>query len=175
MQMTEQTKRTEGKIPTDYGMKDYYKFFSNTYGKDIVSAAKFNKIISEVNLAIIEMMLNEGFEYKMPYINTTLMIKKDKRTSKIKDGKVVNNAPVDWPTTKKLWAMDEEAKEKKLIVRYLNNHTSGYVFRIYLKKFGCTLYNRSIFKFKAVRKFQRALSARIKDDNKDKFDTYLLY
>lgn len=171
----EHVKRTEGKLPSDYGMKDYFKFFQGKYGKDIVNPGKFNKIVSEINLAIIDMMLNEGFEYKMPYLNTTLLIKKDKRTPKLIDGKLYSTSPVNWPVTNKLWKEDPEAREKKILVRHLNNHTSGYVFRIYLKKFGCSLNNRSIFRFKPTRKFQRALGERIKDDNKDKFDTYLLY
>lgn len=167
-------KRGKNKIPTDYGMKDYYEFYAEKYNSDI-PRTKYNKIISEINQGIIDMMLNEGFEFKIPYINSTVMIKKDKRTPRIVNGKVINPSPVDWVTTRKLWESDEEAAEKKILVRYVNSHTSGYVFRIYLKKFGATFKNRSIYKFKASRKFQRELTARIKDENKDRFDTFLLY
>lgn len=167
--------RGKSKITADYGMKDYFKFYQEKYPESKVTRAKYNKIVSKVNEGIIEMMLNEGLEYKIPHLNATIIIRKDKRKPKIKDGKVINNSPVDWVTTKKLWAEDVEAKEKKILVRFTNSHTSGYVFRIYLKKFGATFKNRSSYKFKPGRKFQRGLGARIKDDNKDKFDTYLLY
>jgi hypothetical protein len=170
-----QPARTKNKITSDYGMKDYYKYYKETNPSSEVTRVKYNKIISQINEEIINMMLNESFEYKLPHINATLTIRKDKRKPTIKDGKVVNSSPVDWVTTKKLWEEDPETKEKGLLVRYLNTHTAGYVFRIYLKKFGASIKNRSYYKFKPSRKFQRALSARIKDDNKDKFDTYLLY
>ncbi len=167
--------RSKNKISVDYGMPDYYEYFEQEYPELNIPRSKFNKIIGEVNDGIINLILNEGLEFKLPYLYTTFIIKKDKRKPKIKDGKVINNAPVDWKTTKKLWDEHPETKEKKLLVRYTNTHTSGYVFRIYFKKFGSHLKNRSYFKFKPSRRFQRALSARIKDDNKDKFDAYLLY
>jgi hypothetical protein len=167
-------KRGKNKIPTDYGMKDYYNFYSEKYNSNM-PRTKYNKIISDINQGIIDLMLNEGFEFKIPHINSTIMIKKDKRTPRIVNGKVINPSPVDWVTTRKLWESDPEAEEKKILVRYVNSHTSGYVFRIYLKKFGATFKNRSVYKFKASRKFQRELTARINDENKDRFDTYLLY
>jgi hypothetical protein len=167
--------RSKNKIQSDYGMKDYYKYYRENNPDSEVSRAKFNKIISTVNEEIIEMMLNDGFEYKLPHINATLTIRKDKRKPTIKNGKVINPSPVDWVKTKKLWEEEPDTKEKKILVRHTNSHTSGYVFRIYLKKFGASIKNRSYYKFKPTRKFQRALGARINDDNKDKFDTYLLY
>lgn len=170
-----QPNRSKNKIKTDYGMKDYYKFYKEQYPDSKVTRAKYNKIISLVNEGIIEMMLNEGLEYKFPHINSTLIIRKDKRKPTIKDGKVINPSPVDWVKTKKLWQDEPDTKEKKILVRHTNSHTSGYVFRIYMKKFGATIKNRSLYKFKPARKFARALGDRIKDDNKDKFDTYLLY
>ncbi len=167
--------RSKNNIQSDYGMKDYYKHYMEKYPDSKVTRAKYNKIISIINKELIEMMLNDGLEYKLPYINATLTIRKDKRKPMIKNGKVINPSPVDWVKTKKLWEEDPDTKEKKVLVRYTNSHTSGFVFRIYLKKFGAAIKNRSYYKFKPSRNFQRALGARIKDDNKDKFDTYLLY
>lgn len=167
--------RSKNNIKSGYGMKDYYKFYSEHNPDKKIAKAKFNKIISTVNKEIIEMMLNEGFEYKLPHIHTTITIRKDKRKPSIKDGKVINPSPVDWVKTKKLWKEEPDTKVKKILVRHINSHTSGYVFRIYLKKFGAAIKNRSYYKFKPSRYFQRALGERINDDNKDKFDTYLLY
>lgn len=167
--------RGKNKIKADYGMKDYYDFYQKKYDNPKIDKSMYNKVISAANNAIMDMMLNDGLEYKIPYIGTVLTIRKDKRTPKIVDGKVVNNSPVDWVTTKKLWEKDPDAKEKRILVKYLNHHTSGFVFRIYMKKFGSSFKNRTVYKFEPSRKFKRALSARIKDDNKDKFDTYLLY
>ncbi len=162
------------KIKVDYGMPDYYNHYCKI-SDNPVSKLKYNKIISDFNNGIIDLILNDSLEYKIPHINSTLLVKKDKRKPRIKDGKLINSSPVDWKTTSKLWNDDPDAKKKKILVRYINSHTSGYVFRIYMKKFSSTFKNRSYYSFKTSRKLQRALSARIKDDNKDKFDAYLLY
>lgn len=167
--------RSSNKVKVDFGMTDYYKFYKERYKESKVSRLTYNKIITEANAAIIELVLNKGIEYKLPSLSTVLTVRKDKRVSKIIDGKVVNPTPIDWATTKKLWEQDEDAKTKKILVKYLNHHSSGYVFRIYMKKFGSSFKNRSVYKFQASRRFKRALGARIKDDNKDKYDTYLLY
>ena len=70
---------------------------------------------------------------------------------------------------------DEEAKEKKLLVRFTNYHTSKYVFRLYFKKYIYSFKNKKYYKFKTVRSFARALANRIKDENKNKYDAFLLY
>lgn len=170
----EKISRGAKKIQGHYGMKDYYKHYKKTTDKP-VNAIKYNKVISLFNKELVELMLNENVEYNLPSLGLNLSIRKDKRVPKIVNGKLVNNSPVDWVTTKQLWDRNEEAKNNKVLVRYLNNHTSGYVFRIYLKKFGAKLKNRTVYKYKPARSFQRALGARIKDLTKDKFESFLLY
>jgi hypothetical protein len=159
---------------SDFGIQDYYKFFNNKY-KVGVNKQTYKKIINDFNQQMINLIIEENLIYRLPYINMEVVIKKDKRKPKIKDGKVINNAPVNWKVTNELWENDEEAKEKKIFVRHSNYHTSGYVFRIYCKKFKCKLKYRSLYKFKPNRKFTRQLSARLLDENKDNLDAYLLY
>ena len=168
-------KRTEGKIKSDYGMTDYFKYFSKN-NKDIdIDKFKYKKIISEFNNGIINLIIEDGLEYTLPYIGSTVCIRKDKRVPRIVNGKLYNSAPVDWVATNKLWAEDSESREKKLLVRYLNNHTSKYVFRIYFKKYNLHCLNKKLFSFKVNRNFSRLLGKRIKDEDKEKFDSYLLY
>ena len=166
--------RSSRKIPIDYSIKDYYNFYKKKYNSNILQG-KYSKIISEFNKELINLIIEENLEYKMPYLGFTFSIRKDKRVPTIKNGRLYNTNPVDWPTTKKLWEEDEEAKDRKLLVRYLNNHSSGYVYRVFCKKFTSKMKNKSLYKFKTNRFFQRSLSKRIKDENKDKFDCYLLY
>ena len=162
------------KLKTDYGMPEYYKYYSK-HNKTKVSKVIYNKIITEFNLAIINLMLNDNFIYYIPHLNMELIIKKDKRKPRIANGKLINNIPIDWKKTNELWNKDKEAKEKKLLVRYNNSHTSGFVFRLTLGKFRSKVKNKSLLKIKANRLFQRSLSKRIKDMNKNPFDSYLLY
>lgn len=160
------------KNKSDYGIKDYYKFYKKKYNKENTN---YTKIITEFNKALIELILNEGLVYQLPYIGMEIMIRKEKRNIRIKDGKVYNPNPIDFKATKELWEKDEEAKQKRLKIRHNNYHTSGYVFRIYLKKFKSRIKNRSFYKIKANREFTRGIAKRINDPNKEAFDAFLLY
>jgi hypothetical protein len=168
-------KRTQGKIKTHYGLSDYYKYFRTEYPEIKMNKTLYSNIISDFNKAIIDLIIEENLEYDLTHLGSTLSIKKDKRVPSIKNGKLYNTAPVDWVATNKLWSEDIEAKEKKLLVRHNNYHTMKYVFRIYFKKYKYPFINKKLYSFKANRAFSRLLGARIKDETKDRYDTYLLY
>lgn len=162
------------KLKADYGIRDYYKF----YKKDVnnpIDKKLYNEIITKYNTEIKNLIIEENLVYQLPYLGFEVILKKQKRVPKIKNGKLLNNIPPDWKATKELWEKDEEAKEKKLLVRYDNYHTSNYIYRIYFKKFKSKIKNKSLFKFQPNRSFKRQLSARIKDPNKDNLNAYLLY
>lgn len=163
------------KIKVDYGMFDYYKYYVKNSGSDI-DRTTFNKIVSDFNSEIANAIINEGLEFKPKYVQLTICVRKSKRVPRIdENGKLINTMPVDYKSTKELWERDPEAKEKKLVLRYLNNHTGKYVFRIKAIKSGYTYSNKKYYKFKAVRKFARDLGKRILDQDLDKFDAYKLY
>lgn len=161
------------KIKRDYGITDYFKFYSKINPN--ISRKKYNDIITDFNKGIVNLIIEEHLQYYIPHLGFEIMIKKDKRKPRIVNGKLINNVPIDWKATNILWNKDAEAKEKKLLVRYNNSHTSGYVFRIYCKKFKSKVKNKNLYKFKPNRQFQRDLSKRIKDPNKDNFDAFLLF
>ena len=163
------------KIKSDYGMRDYYNSYRKEYDNKDISPVLFNKILTDFNSGIIDLVIEHNLIFYMPFLGLEIFIKKDKRRPKIKNGKLINNIPIDWKATNELWDRNPEAKEKKILVRYTNSHTSGYVFRIYCKKFKSKIRNKRLYKFKPNRKFQRSLSARIKDPDKDNFDAFLLY
>lgn len=168
-------KRTSGKIKPGYGIQDYYKFFKETNEDLNIDFKLYKKVISMFNSEIINLIIEDNLEYNIPYLGSTLSIKKDKRLPKIVNGKLYNTTPVDWVETNKLWSEDSEAREKKLLVRYLNSHTSKYVFRIYFKKHKLPFKNKQFYSFKSSRNFQRTLSARINDETKEKYESFLLY
>lgn len=167
-------KRTEGKNKSDYGLKDYYKFYCQTTDNP-VSKAKYNKVISEINLKIIDSILNNSLEYKPTHLQFTFAIRKSKREVQIKEGKLINTNPIDWKSTNELWQDDKEARDKKLLIRFQNNHTSKYIFRIKALKTGQKFVNKQYYRFKACRSFQRGLAKRIMDTKKDKFDAYNIF
>lgn len=162
------------KNKADYGMSDYCTFYRKEYNNKI-NRSLYNNIITDFNDSVRKLIINEELNFYAPYIGIELSIRKDKRKPRIVDGKLINNIPVDWKATNELWNKDSEAKEKKLLVRYNNSHTSGYVYRLYLNKFKSKMRNKNYFKFRTNRIFQRMLSKRIKDPNKEMFDSFLLY
>lgn len=167
-------KRTLGKIKAHFGMKDYFRWYKKN-NNDPVTYNVYSDIISEYNKAVIDLMLNESLEYRIPVLHLLLTIRKEHRAPKIINGKLYNNRPINFSKTMALWAADEEAKKNKTILRYNNRHTSGYVFRIYCKKHESGMSHKKLYKFKPSRQFKRDLAARINDEDKPKFDCYLLY
>ncbi len=168
-------KRTEGKIKTHYGMKDYFKFFKKEYPDLNITNKKYYDIIADFNEGLINLIIENNVEYNLPHLGSSLSVKKTKQLPKIVEGKLVNKTPVDWVATNKLWLEDEEAREKKLLVRYNNYHTSKHVFGISFKKYIYPFKNKKYYKFKTNRDFARLLGKRINDQDKDKYDAYLLY
>jgi len=167
-------KRTLGKIKAHFGMKDYYRYYKKN-SEAPVEYNKYSEIISKYNKSIIELMLNNGLEYRIPILHFLLTIRKDQRKPQIKNGKLYNNRPLDFKRTRELWAVDEEARKNKVLLRHNNNHTGGFVFRIYFKKHESSNKNKKYFKFNPSRDFKRGLAQRINDDSKPQFDCYLLY
>jgi len=168
-------KRTAGKIKAHYGIKDYYKAFKKDNPKLNIPYNQFTKIVNKFNERIVEAIIEDNLHYKLPYLGASLSVKKHKSVPRIVDGKLYNPTPVDWQATNKLWDEDEEARERKLLVRYSNNHTSKHVFRIYFKKYIYPFINKKYYSFDTCRAFSRRLGARINDENKDTYDAFLLY
>lgn len=166
--------RTEGRINTDYGVRDYYKYYKG-YSTTPVDVKKFNKVMYEFNKAIVDMIINDSLEYKPTTLQMSFCVRKAKRIPRIKDNKLINTNPIDWKSTKDLWLVDEEAADKKILIRHLNNHTSKYVFKIKILKAGIYYKNKKLFRFKACRSFQRSLAKRILDPEQDNFQAFNLY
>lgn len=158
----------------DYGIPDYREFYKKKYDSDI-SAREYSRILREFNDALTDLIVNESLTYTIPYILFEINIRKIRRRPRIEDGVLVNPNPVNWKATNELWDRNEEAKEKKLLIRYSNPHTSGYIFRAYCKKFKSNVRNRSYYKSITNRKFKTKINKRVMDPNKDNYDAFLLY
>ena len=154
-------------------MPDYYKSYRSNGGV-VKDKGIYNKIITDFNLEIQDLIIEDRLIYLIPHLNLEILLKKEKRKPKIVDGKLINNLPVDWDATMALWAREPEAKKQKLLIRHRNSHTSGFVFRIYCKKFRCQIGGKNLYKFRTVRDFGRKVSKAIFNPNKN-IDAYLLW
>ena len=146
-----------------YGMRDYYKFFCEQNPSIKISKQKFNSIISEFNKIMAKDLIDE-LVIPLPYRLGKIEILKTKRSAYYdKFGILKNNIPIDWKATKELWKKDKDSKEKKILVRYKNTNTNGYVFKVYYTKTNAVYTNKILYSFKPVRSVSRSITARIND------------
>lgn len=132
--------KSKEKIKIDVHTKDFYEYYKeHTFDGNIESVfyltpREYGKFVRMFFEELSEAIIQENYEFPVPHRLGQISIRKYKSQIKIEDGKVVNNLPVDWNATLKLWEQDKEAKEKKILVKHLNKHSDGYIAKwIWLK------------------------------------------
>lgn len=150
------------RVKTDFGNYDYYKYFLSKHDSPVITRSVFGQIIKEFNVHVRDRVSTKGAEYTFPYRIGKLELRKLKTEVKIDDqGNIVNNLPINWRDTRKLWEENAQAREKKTKIRYTNEHTEGYTFRIFYKTSKANFKNKSIYKMKVNRTLKRQLSSSI--------------
>ncbi len=163
-------KRSSKKLPAQYGMKDYYKYYIKNYPYK-VTKKEYNEINSILNKFLVKEIIESAKDFILPHRTGFIGIVKIKRGVKmLPNNVVINSSPPDWKTTIELWNNDIEAKEKKIIVRYKNTHTGGYVYNIKYNKYNATFKNKSNMIFIPSRDFKRDVAKRINDYSKEKYN-----
>jgi hypothetical protein len=162
--MTQQTKEDNRlhRIKTDFGTADYYKFFIKETGLTHISRALFGKVVREFNGHVRDRISTKGAEYTLPNRTGKIELRKKKTEVKVdENGIVINNLPVNWKATRQLWLDSPRSKEKKTKIRYTNEHTQGYTFRIFYRTSKANFKNKSIYKMRFNRTMKRQLSQSI--------------
>lgn len=168
--ITQVIHRQSKKIPAQFGMGDYYKFYNKNYPYK-VDKKTYNNVITDLHKFIAEEIVDKADDFMLPYRTGYITVVKRKQGVKLlPDNTVINNSPPNWKATKDLWKQDEEAKLKKIIVRHNNTHTSGYVYTVKHTKYNANFRNKTIMLFKATRDFNRSLAKRINDYSKEKYN-----
>lgn len=156
-------------IKSDYNTPDYYKHYIKTHcrkdktSKYYITQSQYTNILKKFFQLLIEEKVYKGEEVVLPYNMGKLFIRKMKSTVKLdENGKLINHLPVDFGATRKLWRENEEAFKKKIIVRHLNKHTNGFVFKFIYNKDKARYRNKSMYRFEPTRKHKRNLAKLIK-------------
>lgn len=158
------------RIKADYGTADYYRFYKNKNKKEAVSRAIYGEIVREFNDHVRDRISSKGAEYIMPFRLGKIELRKLKTEVKLDEkGNIINMLPVNWKETRELWAENPQAKEKGIKIRFTNEHTEGYTFRIFYKKSKANYKNKSIYKLKFNRGMKRNLSKSIFQGRIDAF------
>lgn len=161
-------KQTE-KIKADYNTDDYFKHYKHKHclrqpdSIYYISQSTYTKVLK----AFFQLMMNEqiyqGNDFILPYNMGVVSIRKV--ISKVKldsDGKLINHLPIDFGATNKLWAANPEAKDNKVLIRHLNKHTNGYVFKFMYNKNKSRFKNKTAYRFEPTRTHKRMLAKLVK-------------
>lgn len=157
------------KVKCHFGLGDYFKF----YNKDTTNPKDkkiFNEVLKDYLKMNQELISIKAYIFMLPQRMGRIEMRKSKKEVFIdKEGNVVNKLVPNWKETRALWEENAEAKLKKIIIRYVNTHTQGYVFRLRYIKNSANFKNKSLYKMQLNREMRRATSNSIITKKVDAF------
>lgn len=150
------------KVKTDFGTGDYYRFFKKKHDAGHISRYVFGKILREFNEHVSDSISKKGSEYTFPSKIGKIVLRKVKTEVTLDDdGNIINNLPTNWKATRELWKENPAAKERKVQIKFTNEHTDGYTFRIVYLRSKANYKNKSVYKLQFNRDMKRNLSESI--------------
>jgi len=157
------------RIISDYGIRDYYKYYDKNYCEQKTFNA-YNvgeKLYKEILRAFLkevgEHMIQNNLEFKMPSRLGVLSVKKFKPSFKTDgNGKLITRFPIDWKSTNDLWAKKPELRKKKFIYHF-NLHTDEYRYKFKYDKRTANYPCKNVYMFKFARPLKRELAANLKN------------
>lgn len=157
------------KVKSDYGVNDYFKFFKKNYSSNI-DRKTYGLVLKEFNSHVRDRLSKKGAGYVIPKRLGKIELRKVKTEVKIDEkGNIINRLPTNWQETRKLWRENPSAKEKKIKIKFTNEHTDGYTFRIVYLRSKANYKNKSIYKMRFNRDMKRNLSKSIFQGRIDAF------
>lgn len=158
------------RVKCDYGLNDYYKHFIKETGATHISGSQFSEILKEFNSHVRDRISKKGAEFIMPHRMGKIELRKFKPEVVVTDdGKIKNNLPPNWKETWELWKENPKAREQGVKIRYTNDHTGGYTFRVSYIRSKANYRHKSIFNCKFNRDLKRQLSKSIFEGRIDAF------
>lgn len=154
-------------------MRSYYKtslplsYFYDKYQEKAknknITRIKYNKIINLAHELIVKGIIEDNFIFSPPYLPFKFRIRKYKQKIKYdkKNNIIKSNLPINWKATKDYWKNNPTAKDKKIVIYHLNDHTDGYRFRFYKYHRAVCLKVLRYYNFKPSRKNDRLLASHI--------------
>jgi hypothetical protein len=161
-------RRGPRKVKVDCGRPEMYRLYKKSSDKP-VSSNTYSAILNDFNKAVSKEILENAFEYIVPFRLGILRIKKYKAHYKIDEetGKIIGNPSPNWKATKELWARSPKAKEEKKLVYHINEHSDGYQYKWYFSNYRSNCINKSAYCFIPSRTNKRRLAELIKDEEFD--------
>lgn len=164
------SKRTEGKYKADIVTYDLYKHYikgidkiksisgEKTKGSYNMTESQYSKILKDINSEIINLIILENFEFKIPCGLGYLSMKQSKIQYLLDEHGELNTKKLsaDYKATRELWKKDEKARLEKKLIYHTNEHTNGYRMSYWWSKRGAWTTGIAVYYFLPCRKVKRA-------------------
>lgn len=157
----------EHKINNSIGVYDCYKTIRKNKWFDIgkpISEHDYYRIIRTVNNILAD-LLSKGHDVNLPCRMGRLELRKYEAKITLSNGKVITNLPIDWDRTLKLWSEDEEAYQKRTLIKMEEEE----VFKVYYNRGKANYENKSFFAFDINRELKKKLKKNIKEGRIDAY------
>ncbi len=155
------------RIPTDYNLRDCYKHYKKL-SDDPVDYQTYKKTVEGINKKMMEAIIKESLEIKLPCRLGKLSIIKWKPHPYDKDGNFVKERlKIDFKASKEYWKKEypnltmKEIYEipNKTKIYHENYHSDGYEFRFYWEKYSISnIPGRAAYCFIPTRSNRRLLA-----------------
>lgn len=156
------------KVKNSLGVYDAYKYIRKNKWFNIGRPLKeheFYQIIRKINMYLAEELVN-GNDVVLPNRMGKLELRKRNATPSIdKSGKLRITYAIDWDKTLQLWYNDEQAYNKKTLVRLPDKN----IFRVRYDKTSANYNNKSFMEFQVNRDIKTRLKHKIKNNEIDAF------
>jgi hypothetical protein len=155
------------KTNKSFGVYDSYKWIRKhkwlNIGKPITEHT-FYSIIRQVNNELAE-FLSRGYDINLPEKMGRLELRKYDARITLQGTKVITNLPIDWDSTLKLWAEDNDAYVNRVLIKMKERE----IFRVYYNKCKANYNNKSFMVFDINRELKKELKKNIKEGRIDSF------
>lgn len=167
-----------GSVKMYYG--DNYYSTKDAYTDEIkdlgVSRIEFSKIVNDFNLAVRDLIIEEGFEWNMPFNFGQLSVYKFKpKIKKRSNNPNLLSLPINPRATAKLWREKPELKNVKYVY-FMNDKTDGYICSAFYTKSNYSLRfikNLHYVMFTPVTRFNKSINKAIQE--KDSHLKYFIF
>jgi hypothetical protein len=142
---------------------NYSKSTRNKAQKFKVGPKKYKEIAQEYLKTIVDLILEDSKEVKLPYNMGEIRIKRSMTSYEMADDNSYK-MKVDWKATKELWKTCDECRERKQRVYHLNEHSDGWYSRWFWSKQNVNIKNQSAYSFDPSFTNRRRLAKIMKTD-----------
>ena len=149
------------KINNSFGVYNAYKLIRKNKWFNIgkpISEHDFYKIVRTVNNKLAD-LLSKGHDINLPCQMGRLEIRKYDARITLQGDKVATNLPIDWDRTLKLWSEDEEAYQKRTLIKMEEKE----IFKVYYNRGKANYTNKGFFAFDVNRELKKKLKKNIKE------------